>query len=234
MNTLKSIAMASALWFAAQAHGQSTIPAPQDTMAQRMQACTICHGQQGRATNQGYFPRIAGKPAAYLSNQLLNFRDGRRANAAMIYLVEHMSDAYIHEIGQYFGALELPYPPPVAPAVDAQALAHGRTLALEGDKARAIPACVQCHGEKMTGVLPAFPGLLGLPPDYLMAQFGAWRTGQRKAAAPDCMHEIATRLNAQDIQAVAHWLAAQPVPPDSKPAARLPAPVPMPCGSGLQ
>jgi cytochrome c553 len=97
-----------------------------------------------------------------------------------------------------------------------------------------IPACVQCHGQKMTGVLPAFPGLLGLPRDYLIAQFGAWQTGQRKAAQPDCMHAIATRLSAQDIGAVATWLAEQPVPTDGKPAARLAAPLPMPCGSGLQ
>ncbi len=31
-----------------------------DTLAQRLQACTVCHGQEGRATNAGYFPRIAG------------------------------------------------------------------------------------------------------------------------------------------------------------------------------
>ena len=28
-----------------------------------MQACTGCHGKEGVSTNQGYFPRIAGKPA---------------------------------------------------------------------------------------------------------------------------------------------------------------------------
>lgn len=49
-----------------------------DTIAERVQACTVCHGKQGRATNEGYFPRIAGKPAGYLFNQLVNFRDGRR------------------------------------------------------------------------------------------------------------------------------------------------------------
>ena len=60
------------------------VPVP-DTMAQRMQACTVCHGKEGRATNAGYFPRIAGKPAGYLYNQLLNFREGRRHNATMAY-----------------------------------------------------------------------------------------------------------------------------------------------------
>jgi cytochrome c553 len=47
--------------------------AVQDTMAQRMKACEVCHGREGRATNAGYFPRIAGKPAGYLYAQLQNF-----------------------------------------------------------------------------------------------------------------------------------------------------------------
>ena len=38
-----------------------TVP---DTMGQRMMVCTACHGEQGRATNAGYFPRIAGRPWA--------------------------------------------------------------------------------------------------------------------------------------------------------------------------
>ena len=41
-------------------------PKVQDTMAQRLQACTPCHGREGVATADGYFPRIAGKPEAYL------------------------------------------------------------------------------------------------------------------------------------------------------------------------
>ena len=55
--------------------------------------CTACHGPQGRASPEGYVPRIAGKPAAYLHHQLLNFRDGRRAHAGMGYLLETLSDA---------------------------------------------------------------------------------------------------------------------------------------------
>lgn len=41
-------------------------------MAQRLQACTPCHAREGVATADGYFPRIAGKPEAYLFEQLLN------------------------------------------------------------------------------------------------------------------------------------------------------------------
>jgi cytochrome c553 len=53
-------------------------PAFVDTIAQRSLACAACHGKEGRATSEGYFPRIAGKPAGYLYNQLRNFHEGRR------------------------------------------------------------------------------------------------------------------------------------------------------------
>ena len=46
----------------------------EDTMAQRTQACTACHGNQGRAAADGYYPRLAGKPAGYLYNQLLRLQ----------------------------------------------------------------------------------------------------------------------------------------------------------------
>ena len=83
-----------------------------DTMAQRVVPCTGCHGKEGRATPDGYFPRIAGKPAGYLYNQLLNFRDGRRHYPLMVYLVEHLTDDYLREMARHFSALDLPYPAP--------------------------------------------------------------------------------------------------------------------------
>lgn len=205
-----------------------------DSMAERTRACTACHGKDGRATREGYFPRIAGKPAGYLHNQLLNFRDARRSNAAMGYLVQHLSDRYLREIAEYFAQLNLPYAPPPATALAPAQAARGEELARRGDAARDIPACVQCHGPRLTGVLPAMPGLLGLPRDYLLGQFGAWRTGLRRAHAPDCMAQVARRLSAEDVAAVAAWLAAQPVPAYHWPASSLEQPLPLPCGSGLE
>lgn len=203
-------------------------------MAQRMQACVACHGQEGRATNHGYFPRIAGKPAGYLYNQLVNFRDGKRQNATMAYLVDHMSDAYLREIAEYFAALDLPYPSPQTANAPAATLARGEQLVRQGDVARGIPACASCHGPAMTGVAPSMPGLLGLPRDYILAQFGAWRNGLRRAAAPDCMGEIARRLAPEDVSAMAIWLSAQPVRQGVAPAGSLAQKPSMECGSGVR
>jgi cytochrome c553 len=89
----------------------------------------------------------------------------------------------------------------------------------------------QCHGARLTGVSPNIPGLLGLPRDYLNAQMGAWRTGLRRAHAPDCMAQIARQLQDSDIAAVSGWLASQPLPSDPRPAATPTEPLPMECGS---
>nr|WP_236589404.1 c-type cytochrome [Ramlibacter aurantiacus] len=202
-------------------------------MAQRTLACTACHGDQGRAGPDGYYPRIAGKPAGYLYNQLLHFRDGRRHYGLMTRLLDPLSDAYLMEIAQHFASLDVPYPPPAAPRVPPATLEHGRALALQGDPSRQLPSCAGCHGAALTGVQPNTPGLLGLPRAYLLAQLGAWRSSQRRAHAPDCMADIARRLQPADLEAVAGWLAAQPVPADAKPVARLPEPPPMACGSAV-
>jgi cytochrome c553 len=201
-----------------------------DTIAQRTLACTVCHGKEGRSTNAGYFPRIAGKPAGYLYSQLMNFRDGRRYNNLMSPLLANLSDAYLREIADYFAAQDLPYPPPQGASLPAPARARGETLVRQGDKARNIPACASCHGAAMTGSEPGIPGLLGLPRDYLNAQLGAWRTGQRKAAPPDCMHGIAQRLDMADVSALSDWLATQPVPVPAKAVAASAAPLPIACG----
>ena len=205
-----------------------TVPAA--SMASRVLACTACHGKEGRATPDGYFPRIAGKPAGYLANQLLNFRDGRRSYPQMTYLIEHLTDDYLREMAEHFAAMDLPYPPPPAPQAPAAVLEQGRQLVQQGDAARNIPACVACHGAAMTGVTPSIPGLLGLPRDYLNSQLGAWKTGQRRAHLPDCMADIARQLTPEDVSAVSAWLAAQPGAAGGKPARTLPAAMPARCG----
>jgi len=220
------LALALGLGSAA-AFAQGRVP---DTIAQRVQACVVCHGEQGKATSDGYFPRIAGKPAGYLYNQLLNFRDGRRTYPLMTYMLAHLSDEYLMEMAEYFASLHPPYPAPQSPAVSAAVLDHGRLLVQEGDAKRDVPACIACHGANLAGVAPALPGLLGLPRDYINSQFGAWQQGRRHAAAPDCMAQITSRLDMHDIGAISSWLAAQPVPPGLTPAAPATLRLPIPCG----
>jgi hypothetical protein len=214
------------LWSSAGAVLAETI----DTFEQRMRPCTACHGREGRPTANGYYPRIAGKPAGYLYEQLLNFRDGRRLSPMMTYMVDRQDEAYLQRMADYFSRLEFPHAPPAAARHAPALLAQGEQLVRKGDAARRLPACTACHGERLTGVAPAVPGLVGLPQYYLAAQLGAWREGLRHARAPDCMADIARQLTPADLEAISAWLSSQPVPLDARPSATKPEP-PIRCGS---
>jgi cytochrome c553 len=205
-----------------------------DSLARRVAACTSCHGSPAAppsSTGPHYYPRIGGKPAAYLYNQLQNFRAGRRQYPLMTYMVEHLSDDYLREIATYFSTQHLPAPVLARASLPAGQMERGRELVMRGDAVLKVPACIACHGQRLTGALPAIPGLVGLPRDYINAQFGAWRNGTRRAHAPDCMATIAGRLSLEDVTAVSGWLASEPVPDDASPAPDVAHPMPLACGS---
>jgi cytochrome c553 len=206
-------------------------PAFEDTLAQRLTACTRCHGDQGRAAPDGYYPRIAGKPAGYLYNQLKHFQRGERRYDLMTQLVDPLSDDYLWEIARHFAALDVPYPPPAQGNATVATLKRGERLTQHGDPTRQLPACAACHGARLTGTTPATPGLLGLPRDYINAQMGAWQTGARRAAQPDCMADIARRMQPEDIAAVSAWLSSQPWPAKTAIPTQANTTPPLKCGS---
>jgi cytochrome c553 len=202
-------------------------------MARRVQPCTACHGDVGRATPDGYYPRIAGKPAGYLLNEMINFRDGRRTFPQMVYFMQLRNDTDLAEVADYFAGQHLPYASPAPPKVAPSVLERGRKLVVEGNAALHVPACRSCHGSRLLGVEPVVPGLLGISADYLQAQLGTWRNGARAAQAPDCMAAIAKRLRSEDIGAVGAWVASQVPPANAPPDASFETPPPLDCGSIL-
>jgi cytochrome c553 len=205
-----------------------------DAMAARVLACGPCHGAKGEGTDNPYFPRLAGKPAGYLANQLLAFHTGRRRYPPMNYLLEYLPEDYLIEIATYFAAQRPPLPPPAVPDVSKELLAHGESMVTKGDADRGVPACTSCHGPHLTGMEPAIPGLLGLRPSYISAQLGAWRYGTRTATAPDCMQIVAGHLTEGDVKSIAAYLASRPAPPDLSSAPKGTFALPFDCGSEPQ
>lgn len=200
-------------------------------MEARVQGCVTCHGQSGQGTNNGYFPRIAGKPAGYLYNQLIAFRDGTRRYPPMNYLVAYLPDSYLHEIAEHFSKQRPPFAAREQASLDQASLQHGQTLVQSGDPQKGIPACVACHGAGLTGMNPGIPGLVGLRSTYIAGQLTRWRVGERHAAEPDCMKRVASRLTEADVFAVAAWLARQESPKDPSPEPANLNRMPFACGS---
>lgn len=202
-----------------------------DSMEARVQGCVTCHGREGQGMGGEYFPRIAGKPAGYLYSQLVAFRDGTRKYPPMNYLVAYLPDAYLKEIAQHFAQQRPAFAPKVDSKADAGTVARGKTIVTAGDAAKQLPACVACHGAGLTGMQPGIPGLVGLHPAYVAAQLTRWRVGDRRAAEPDCMKRIASRLSESDVAAVAAYLSMQDPPRDSSPESANLVRMPMACGS---
>jgi cytochrome c553 len=196
-----------------------------------VQGCATCHGNEGQGTADASFPRIAGKPAGYLFNQLQNFRDGHRSYPPMNYLLQYLHDDYFTDMAAFFASEHLPFAPPEKSTLPSNQLAQGEQLVRHGDPAHAIPACMACHGPQLTGINPGIPGLIGLHSRYISGQIEAWRSGTRRAKAPDCMSQIATRLTDAQITQVAAWLATQPAPAVPTPAGQGTWQTPLACGS---
>ncbi len=199
-----------------------------ERMPERVAPCAACHGEQGRSLAESYYPSIAGKPAGYLFNQLQHFRDGRREHRVMAEMLANLSDDYLRQMADYYAAQT----PRVAASAQRQGvvdLTAAQRLVEHGDASAELPACTDCHGQSLQGRLPNVPGLTGLDAEYIAAQLGAWREGVRRAAAPDCMGQIASRLTATQIQQVADWLSALPATAKSAPEPPSDKPLPMRC-----
>lgn len=201
-----------------------------DTMEARVQACVICHGENGRGVENVYFPHLAGKPAGYLYHQLVAFRDGRRRYAPMNYLLAYLPDEYLQKMADYYASQNF-RPTHTPSTASAQVLQLGQKIATQGLPAKQVPACMACHGPKLTGREPGIPSLLGLRSDYISAQLGAWRYGTRTAIAPDCMQLVASRLTESEVSAVSAWLASLEVPAAVTPLKADQTRLPLECGS---
>ncbi len=213
------------------ATGDSKIPLGEPgSMASRIAACTMCHGATGVQGADAFYPRISGKPAEYLYQQLLRFREGRREYLPMQRLLVNLSDDYLHDISVWFSQQTPEFEKGKPLNVAAPILSLGEALVRHGARERGIPACVACHGDNLKGMKPAIPGLTGLTNEYITAQMGAWQYGIRHSVDPDCMGNIARNMTSAEVQAVAAWLASQ----DPKAPGQINEPAKLPVECGIQ
>ena len=174
--------------------------------------CMACHGDDGAGQSTAGNPRLAGLDADYLQKQLDDFASGTRDSAVMKPTAGALSEDQRHALALYYS--KLPLPPALArpstpmPAADGA----GAVLATRGDWSRDVPGCVQCHGPGGVGVGAHFPPLAGQPAVYIEAQLKAWQNGSRHNDPLQLMQHLSRALSAQDIDAVATWFAAQPLP----------------------
>lgn len=68
------------------------------------QACTSCHGAEGRSNNP-LWPNLAGQKADYLLKQLHDFRAGRRKDPVMGPMSQTIDEKDLAALVEYFSKL---------------------------------------------------------------------------------------------------------------------------------
>jgi cytochrome c553 len=163
--------------------------------------CQACHGANGNSTNPEW-PSLAGLGADYIADQLKNFKEGKRNNPVMMPNAMSLSPDDMADIGAYFDSLKN-----TGLEADPSYWQAGEKLYRGGDAARAIPACMACHGPSGAGNEPAkFPALRGQQSVYVVKQLNDYASGARSTGPNGIMQTIAKRLSPEDIRNLASYL----------------------------
>ncbi len=171
--------------------------------------CVWCHGPslQGFSTA----PRLAGQSSQYVMNQLYSFRDHARDNPlSRQYMwgaaANHLSLQTARNLALYLSTIS---PKSANDGYDVLT-ARGRTIYEGGIPDANIPSCVACHGPNAEGAAAQgagqIPRLGGLSYYYLRRRLEQWGEGYHATALPP-MPEIASKLSANEIEALASYLS---------------------------
>jgi cytochrome c553 len=178
--------------------------------ASKAAMCFACHGQNGNSSNPAW-PTLAGQSAVYVAEQLRLFRSKVRDNPVMTALAGPLRDADIDDLAVFFAAQT-----PTGLEADPSYWQAGQVVYLRGDKSRAVPACIACHGPIGRGNLAAgYPALRAQHSGYTMKQLNDYAQGTRysgaSAANPaspnsSIMVTIAKRLTPEQIRNLASYV----------------------------
>ena len=164
------------------------------------QVCVTCHtadGTRGSPAN----PILQGQHSEYLVKQLVEFKEGKRANAVMSGMAGMLSEAEMKNISAYYNSKQAK--PGAAKNKDLVAL--GEKIYRGGIAAKQVPACSGCHSPNGAGIPAQYPRLGSQHGDYTEAQLVAFRSGARANSAQ--MTAIAARLSDKEIKAVSDYIA---------------------------
>lgn len=171
--------------------------------------CSACHGPSGNSANPEW-PRLAGQSAVYIAEQLKLFRSGVRDNPIMKPLAASLSDQDIDDLAVYYEVQT-----PTGLEADPSYWKSGEALYLSGDGARAVPACVACHGPVGRGNLAAgYPALRAQQSVYVIKQLNDYATGARYTGPNPAqasrngvmMLTLAKRMTPEEIRNVASYV----------------------------
>src|SRR5262245_4833937 len=165
-------------------------------LAERIQTCGACHGEDGNSRMEN-IPSIAGQPAFFIVNQLILMRERVRPVEAMEPFVKDLKDDEATALAAHFAKL-----PPRASdeKIDPALVKRGEAIASER-------RCGSCH-------LPMLAGQEQIPRvgkqriDYLIKSLKEFRDGTKPGADLNMSVPVAG-LTEADLAALAHYAASR-------------------------
>jgi cytochrome c553 len=186
--------MRRTLPLAALALATACVSAFAQTIDQKAQVCSACHGENG-VPQQNDHPVIWGQQLGYLFIELRDFKTGARKNDLMSPIAQGLDFADLMPLAQYFS--QKPWPnlpqPPAAGDVAAQA-----------QRINAAVVCTSCHQEGFKGD-SVQPRLAGQNHAYLAKTMNDFQSGAR--ANNPGMTDLMKAISASDIAALATYIA---------------------------
>lgn len=165
-----------------------------------VERCSTCHGPTGQSSNS-LFPKLSGQNAAYLIQQMFNFKSGARRSTVMEPQLADLSGDDIVQLASHFSSERL-NPRPVPDKALAEA---GRDVYLLGNSNSGVPACAVCHGPGARGG-QMLPRLAGQHAEYLELQLRRF-IDRSRTTDQTLMHSVASKLTENEIRSVSYFLS---------------------------
>lgn len=169
--------------------------------ARLFETCAACHGPDGRGTDDGEIPAIAGQHGSVLLKQLTDFRHEQRRDERMRYFADshHLPGPQeLTDVAAYVASLPR-FPRTGTGIGDGSALREGASVYFR--------VCEQCHGPLGQGdLLARRPRLAGQHYAYLVRQLED--TAARRRPGMDAAHvAMLAKMSTAQIQGVADYLS---------------------------
>jgi cytochrome c553 len=165
-------------------------------VAERIQQCGACHGEDGNSRMEN-IPSLAGQPEFFILNQLFLMREGVRKVEVMVPFVKDLKDDDLNALASHYSKLT---PKPSGEPIDPALVKRGEELA-------GMRRCGSCHLPSLAGQ-DQMPRLAKQRVDYLIFTMKSFRDNPRPGA-DTLMSAAAAGLTDADLTALAHYAAAR-------------------------
>ncbi len=183
--------------------------------------CAACHGSDGNSPSSA-FPKLAGLGENYIYKQLkaIANKDPKKPTRSIVEMtgmLDGMSDDDLRNIAAFYASknIQLAGAKEIEVKLNSgvvlspkESLALGEKIYRAGNAETGVAACTACHAPNGAGNAPAaYPRLGGQYAEYIQKQLEAFQAGERTNDDAAVMRDIAGKMHASEIAAVANYIA---------------------------